>query len=460
MVNGQFEFWRESLNKPKSLQLSQLGSETRTKLVKRHISLTFVYKTLAIGLSFLLVPLTINYLNIEQYGIWMTLLSVMSWVAFFDIGLGNGLRNKLADAVAVNDIKLAKTYVSTAYIAIGFIALLLFVVLLATIPVVDWNKIFNTSSVSNSELLKLVVSVSFFFLFNFVLSLCKQMFYAYQEASLATLGQVFLNLIALSLIYILIRYTAGRLLYLGICYGMAMVLSNLALMYCFFKKHKELIPSINCVELSRIREIGSLGVKFFIIQIAVLVIFATDNMIITQILGPAEVTPYNVVFKLFSVIAIGHGIIVTPLWSAYTEAYAKGDVKWIRNTLKKLNMLMIPIIIAVVILIVFAKDIITIWVGPEIKFSYSLVVLMGVYVTISVWSNVYAYFVNGIGKIKPQMYSAILSGIINIPLSVYFAKYLNMGISGVILGTIVSLSLFAIIGPIQSYYLLNKMANI
>jgi len=384
----------------------------------------------------------------------------MSWVAFFDIGLGNGLRNKLAEAVAVNDIRLAKTYVSTAYVAISLIALSFLVLLLAILPIVNLTKIFNTTSLDNTELLKLVFALGFFFLFNFVLSLCNQMFYAYQEASLVTLRQVLLNLIALALIYILIQYTSGKLLYLGACYGLSMVLSNLVLVYYFFKKHSEVIPSIKYIDLSKIREIGSLGVKFFIIQIAALVIFATDNMIITQILGPAEVTPYDIVFKLFSVITIGHGIIVAPLWSAYTEAYEKGDIEWIRNTLKKLNMLMIPIIVSVLILVVFARDIINIWVGPEIKFSYSLVVFMGMYAVISVWSNVYAYFVNGIGKIKPQLYSSIIAGIINIPLSIYFAKSLSMGISGVILGTIVSLSLFAIIGPIQSYYFLNKIVDI
>ena len=165
------------MNKMQSLYVSQIDSTARTKEVKRHISLTFVYKALAIGLSFLLVPLTINYLNIEQYGIWMTLLSVMSWVAFFDIGLGNGLRNKLAEAVAVNDIKLAKIYVSTAYIAISFIALLFLVILLAILPVINWTKVFNTTSLNNAELLKLVFVVGFFFLFNFVLSLCNLKYY-------------------------------------------------------------------------------------------------------------------------------------------------------------------------------------------------------------------------------------------------------------------------------------------
>ena len=446
----------KQLNNPQVSEVAYFDSAIRTKAVKLHISLTFLYKVLAIGLSYLLVPLTINYLNIEQYGIWMTLLSVMSWVAFFDIGLGNGLRNKLAEALAVNNIKLARTYVSTAYIAVGFIALIFFGILISLLPFTPWNKVFNTVSLSNTELSSVVFVVGFFFLLNFVLSLCNPMFYAYQEASLATMRQVLLNLLALIAIYILIHYSSGSLLYLGICYGLSMVLSNLLLMFYFFKKHNAVIPSIRYIELSKIREISSLGIKFFIIQMAVLVIFATDNMIITQVLGPAEVTPYNVVFKLFSIIAIGHGIIVGPLWSAYTDAYAKTDIRWIRDTLRKTIMILIPIIISVLFLILFARDIINIWVGTNINFPDSLVIFMGIYTVIRIWNSSYSSLLNGIGRIKFQMYSAIIGGLINIPISVYFAKYLQMGMSGVILGTIVSLSFFAIIGPIESYYILNK----
>jgi len=444
------------LNRLQSTDVSYYDSAARTKVVKFHISLTFLYKALAIGLSYLLVPLTINYLNIEQYGIWMTLLSIMSWVAFFDIGLGNGMRNKLAEALAMNNIRLAKTYVSTGYIAVSFIALIFFVMLLSMLAFAPWNKIFNTTSVSNTELLKVVFVVGFFFLFNFILSLCNQIFYAYQNASLASMGQLLLNLFALIAIYLLINYTSGRLLFLGICYGLSMVSSNIVLTYYFYKRHKEIIPSMGYVDLRKIKEIGSLGLKFFIIQIAVLVIFATDNMIITQVLGPEQVTPYNVVFKLFSIITVIHGIILTPLWSAFTEAYAKGDINWIRNTLKTLNMLMIPIVAAVVILIIFARDIINVWIGSDIRFPHLLVLLMGTFTVISVWNNIYAFFVNAIGRIKPQMYSAILGGLINIPLSIYFAKYLNLGINGVILGTIISLCFFAVIGPMQTHFILEK----
>ncbi len=429
---------------------------SRTDVVKHHITLTFVFNIIALGLSFVLVPLTVNYLDVEKYGIWMTLLSVLSWATFFDIGLGNGMKNKLAEALAANNIKSAKEYISTTYIVIILIALALFLILLCVLPFVNFNKIFNTEIISNNELARVIFAIGIFFLFNFILSLCNQIFYAYQKASLASLNHLLLNLFAVISTYFLIHFTFGRLLYLAISYGGSMVLASFLLTYYFFKKHPEVKPSIKYINLSKTRELISLGVKFFIIQIAVLIIVTTDNIIITQVLGPAEVTPYNIVYKLFSIVPFGWSILVGPLWSAYTEAYKKKDIKWIQNTIKKLNILIVPTIIFTLVLIVFAKNIINIWVGYDIKYSQSLVILMGIYALINAWNGIYATFVNGIGRINPQLCTAIIGGIINIPISIYFAKSLNMGSSGVILGTIISLAIFSIIGPIQTYYILKN----
>lgn len=443
------------------VKLATFDSTARTKAVKLHVSITFVYRALAIGLSLLLVPLTIDYLGIEQFGVWMVILSVMTWITFFDIGLGHGLRNKLAEALATNNISLARKYVSTACLAISLIALTFFVILAFAVPFAPWDAIFNTTAISSSELASVVFVIGFFVLLNFVLSLSNQIFFAYQKASFAALQPVLLNFFVLVAVLVLTHHAPGNLFYLAFFYGLSMTLSSLLLVSYFVKKHSEIVPSVKYIDLSKIKDVTSLGVKFFIIQIATLIIFATDNMIITQVLGPEYVTPYAVVFKLFSVITIGHTILVTPLWSAYTDAYAKGDIRWIRSVLKKLNLLMIPVVIVVLLLVLFARDIISIWVGPEIEISNLLVILMGVFVVVSVWSNIYAYFVNGIGQVKPQLFSSIVAALINIPLSVYFAEFLGMGLSGVILGTIASLSLFAIIGPIQTYFILksNNLTN-
>lgn len=440
-------------------KIADIDGKSRTKIVGFNISLTFLYRALATGFSLLLVPLMIDYLGVEGYGIWVTLLSVMAWVTVFSTGLGNGLRNKLAESLAVDNIELARVYLSTGLIALCFISLLILLILISVAPFLDLTKIFNTNSLTNSELLRIVLVVGFFFVLNNLLFLNQYVHLAYQKAALTMLVTLFMNFFAVVFIFFLIRFTQGSLLYLGICYGLSMVMANLILISYSLKKHNEILPSLKFFRLDKIREIAHLGGKFFVISAASIIMLTTDSIIITQVLGPAEVTPYFVVYKLFSVILIGQAILFIPLWSAYTDAFLKGDYKWIKDILRKLLFLMVPMTIGVILLIIFARDIINIWVGPNIIYPNMLVVLMGVYTIIFYWNNVYAYFLSGAGKIELQMYSSIIAGLVNIPLSIYLAKNMGMGLNGVILGSIISLCVFAIIGPVQTYYILNKSSN-
>lgn len=436
--------------------LIKLIKNYKISKIKINIILTFLFKILALSISFILVPITINYLNVELYGIWLVIISIMSWVTFFDIGLGNGLRNKLAESIAKGDKNLAKRYVSTAYATISVIVFFILINFLLVLPFINLNKIFNTHSISNIELMKVFSVVVFFFLLNFILSLSNQVFYAYQESALISIGQFFFNLFTLLTVCVLTYLEHGNLFYLGISYGFSMLISNLLVNCYFFKKHKDIFPSIKYIDPNKINDLLTLGIKFFVIQIAVLVIFTTDNIIISYILGPEHVTSYNVVFRLFSIVSIIHGIILTPFWSAFTDAYVKGNILWIKRTLIKLNLLIIPLSIMVVILIFFNRDLINIWIGHEIIYSDSLVLLMGIYTIINIWNNTYSYFLNGAGKIEIQLFISIIGALINIPLSIYFAKFLNMGTSGIILGTICSLSIFAIIGPVQTFNIIKN----
>jgi len=431
------------------------NSENRNKNLKLNVMLSTIYKVMGIGINFLLIPLTINYLDVIQYGIWVTLLSVMSWINFFDIGLGNGLRNKVAEAISINDNKSVKAYISTAYAVIGFIALTFLVGLFIGVPLINWTKVFNTSIIDNHELVKLVLVVSSFFLCNFILSLINQVFYAYQKSAIVGLGQLINNCLAIVLVYILINSTSGSLVYLGISYSIATLLTNILLtVYCFYT-YNETVPSIKYIDKTKIKDIGNLGIKFFIVQIAVIIIFSTANIIITQVLGPEHVTAYNIAFRLFGVISMAHAILLTPLWSAYTEAYQKNDIVWIKRTLQKLNLLMVPTILCALGIALFSQKIVKVWIGDNISFPPYLIEFMALYTIISCWNNIYAYFLNGISKVTIQMYLAIIGALINIPISIYFAKELNMGSSGVILGTSISLILFSIIGPVQTYYILK-----
>lgn len=59
----------------------------------------FLFKGLGIGLSFISIPIMLKYLDKNNYGLWILILSITSWIYTFDIGIGNGLKNRLAETL-------------------------------------------------------------------------------------------------------------------------------------------------------------------------------------------------------------------------------------------------------------------------------------------------------------------------------------------------------------------------
>src|ERR1043165_1990343 len=102
----------------------------RTLKAKKNVAISFLLKGISILIGFVLIPMTINYVNPTQYGIWLTLSSIISWFSFFDIGLGNGLKNKVAQANALGDFTQARIYISTTYAILAIISSCAFVLFL------------------------------------------------------------------------------------------------------------------------------------------------------------------------------------------------------------------------------------------------------------------------------------------------------------------------------------------
>lgn len=433
--------------------------EARSLNAKKNIIVSFVLSGMSILVSFLLVPLTLEYLNPTKYGIWLTLSSIIGWLSFFDIGLGNGLRNKLTEALALNDINLAKTYVSTAYATITIIMIVLYIVFLVTLPLLNWSYIFNVPIETVNDLSDVILVVFTFFSLRFIVKIIGVIFIADQLPAFNNLFEFFGGALSLIAISIITKFSKGSLLYISFVYSIAPVLVlTLSTFYFFKKKYRAIKPSFSKIDFNKFKDLAGLGINFFILQIAVIIIFSTDNMIITQVLSPAAVTPYNISFKYFSMPIMIFSIVVTPFWSAYTDAHAKGDLAWIKKSTNRLSQTWILIFAMVIVMLLASQDFYKFWVGNDIQIPTLLSILMGIFAIISTWNSIFAAFLNGLGKIKLQIYYSLFGMIINIPLSVFFAKSMNLGSSGVILATCICLSFGAILGPLQYHKLVNNKA--
>ena len=120
--------------------------DRRSANVVRNSFISGILKIATLACSLLMVPVTIDYLNQENYGIWMAMTSILYWFVFLDVGLGNGLRNYLAEAISRNDMLSARSYISTAFIMLSGISVVLAFVFIPLVYVFDLNEVFRTTS--------------------------------------------------------------------------------------------------------------------------------------------------------------------------------------------------------------------------------------------------------------------------------------------------------------------------
>ena len=442
------------------LNFFNLENSSRSLKAKKNILFMFVFNGFNFFFNLLLVRLTLDYLGKTEYGIWLTLSSILTWFNYLDFGLGNGLRNKLAEALAKNDLHSARIYVSTTYAIFSSIILLLIIAFVIIYRFIDWLEIFKAPAYLESELNTLVLLSIIFFLAQFVLRLLTFIINADQRTALNGFFSFSINLLTVFLVYLLLKIAPPSILLLGAgSTFIPVIVFVFASFIIFNKKYKTLSPSLTSVKFSSLKDLLGLGAQFFIIQIAALIIFATDNLIITQLFGPADVTVYNIAYKYFNYIPIVFFVILTPMWSAYTEAYIKDDIDWIRNAVNKILKVWILLSILIIVMIAAANWVYDIWLNSKIEVPLLLTILMGLFAIVSNWNNIFAYFINGVGIIRLQLYNSIFVAIINIPLSIYFAKNLGMGISGVIAATCVCVGIGAIWSPIQYTKIVNKKAT-
>lgn len=441
--------------------LEKVGvKSSRTKNIIKHLLISFLYKGGAVLSNFLLVPLTIEYLDTENYGVWLTITSFISWLSFLDIGLGNGLRNKFAEAKANNNLELVKGYISSAYYSIFILSSFLFIVFFAINNFIDWTLFFNSSSKLRSDLSFLMPIVVGFFCIQLIVKLIVSIYLADQNHSVQVKIQFITQAILLFIVWQLTKTDNSSLLVFGTLFSCIPVVVLLIFnVFAFSNKYKAIKPSFKYFNKKYLKDVMGIGVNFFIIQVAAIILFSTDNFIISQLFSPEEVVPYNIAFKYFSILTMLYTMIVAPYWSSFTQAFTLKDFEWIKKSVKNILKIWFIVPILLIIMLLLEDWFYNIWIGEKVIVPLSLSISMALFVLLFTFNMVFTQFINGVGKIKIQLITAITSMIINIPLSILFANFFNMGTTGVIIATCVSMSYAAVLRPMQYYKIINNKAK-
>ena len=432
----------------------------RTVKAKKNILGLFALQGINILIGLLLVPITLGYLDETKYGIWITLTSVINWAAIFNVGLGNGLRNKLAESIALNKMQLARKYVSTTYFLIAGIFGVIFIIFSIFNPYIPWDKILNTTSNLKEELIILTYIVFGFFSLKMVLQLIGAIYNAYQRPAMVNGYQTIGRIITLISVLIIVKGNGNSLLKLGFVLSVMPVLAFFSANFVGYTSTFKLIkPGFKFIDLKYSKDLIGLSAKFFLLQISGIILYTTDNLIITQLFSPAEVTPYQIAHKYFGILLMFFMIIVTPFWSAITDAYTKKEFSWIRKSIKNLIKIWILVLIGLIIMLFISQFVYKFWIGDKTQIPFSLSMYWAIFIAVQSLNAIFVHFINGTGFIKLQMLVGGIAAVFNIPLSIIFAKSLGMGVNGVILATIVTQLITLILVYIQYNKIINNRAS-
>lgn len=432
--------------------------DSNTALVKKNIVGSFILKIVSIIISFQVVPLTIDFVNPTQYGIWLTLSSLMSWFFFFDIGLTNGFRNRFAEAKAKGKIRLARIYVSTTYAALFILYILMLIIVLPINMFVDWSDILKVDSSYKVELCKVFMIMVSCLGLNIVAQVFSTLVTADQRPVLASFIHVVGQAVAFMIIFILVHtVSTGNLLYLAFIFsGVPVIVLIIASIYFYYSRYYFYRPSFAYIRFRYVKNILGIGGKFFVITTSMLFIFQLMNVIISRVLGPETVTEYNIAYKYFNVLFMAAILVLNPFWSAFTDAYTRGDYEWMRRMFRKLEYMWLLSVPIIILMYFCAPWFYQFWIKDAVTVSTPVNISVAIYVSLLMLANVYMYLINGIGKVHIQLFIYLIFAIIAYPMMTLACR--RWGIPGLLAIPTLVYVFQALLGRIQLLKILRNEA--
>ena len=434
-------------------------SSNRSSLLKKNIFASFVIKGWSAIIVLLLVPATLHCLGEYKNGIWLTISSLLLWIDNMDIGLGNGLRNKIAEYMAQGESERIRSLISSTFAMLSCIIIPIMFVLLLLIMVGDPYYVFNATPDKAPHLDKVLMVTVILVCTSFIFKLIGNFYMGLQLPAVSNLLIALGQTIALIGTYIVLWSGSHSLMLIALVNTAAPLLVYLLTYpYTFLYKYPHLRPSLRLINFKEAKAVINMGVQFFIMQISGVILFMTSNILISNLFSPAMVTPYQITYRYFSILLVIFTVICMPFWNATTDAYQRNDMDWIRNAARKLRLMTVGILICLIVMIMFSNTVYTIWIDRQTAIDIKMTIVMAVYIFILIYSMRYSYFINGIGKLRLQLIFTTIAAIVFIPLAYQTTQWTHDIIWFMIVMCLVNIP-GLIVNRIQFYKLINGKAK-
>jgi O-antigen/teichoic acid export membrane protein len=381
-------------------------------------------KGLAMAVMLLSVNWTISYLGSERFGIWMTIASFGSMLTFLDLGVGNALVNHIAEHGAQDKPLELEKSISGGLGFLGLIGVTVTVLLLLLAALLPWAaviKVTDPQLVFETRCSALLFALLFgLYLFT---SGIQRVFWGLQRAFEGHFVAAISSLLAIIALWVAAKSKANVTILLAATLGIQSLAGLPLLILLFLRKQVSIrdMRKSTRIEGSELLRAGSL---FLVLQIGTMIGWGADSLIISSTLGATSVVVYAVTQKLFQFVTQPLATVNAPLWGAYSDARARGDKQFIRQTLWRSMMLTLVIAALSVFLISSLSEwLVFYWTDGAITVPRPFTYAFAVLVIFESCGNAFAMFLNGMQIVRQQVIVVILFCLLTLPLKIIGVNY-------------------------------------
>jgi O-antigen/teichoic acid export membrane protein len=429
--------------KPFDLATPEGRAAERHRRVALTAAASALAKVVSVGTALISVPLTLHYLGVERFGVWMTISSLIAMLAFADFGIANGVLSAVAEAHGRNDRAALQRIVSSGFFMLTAIAAGLLVLFAVAYAHVSWHAVFNVQSeLARAEAGPALAVFVACFACAIPLAVVQRVQMGLQQGFLASLWQCIGSLCALGGVLLAISLQGGLPWLVLALAGAPLMAALLNSLHFYLRSRPDLRPRLALFGAADAKRLARSGALFFVLQVTVAVAYTSDSIVIAQLLGASAVAEYAVPEKLFGLITLAMSMVLAPLWPAYGEAIARRDSAWVQQTLKRSLVTALGLsIVAAVGLLFMAPALLRLWVGAAIEPPLGLLAALAVWKVVEAGGNALAMFLNGAHVIGMQVAVALATAIAAIGLKVLLIPH--WGISGAVWATVIAYVMMA-----------------
>ena len=197
----------------------------------------------------------------------------------------------------------------------------------------------------------------------------------------------------------------------------------------------------NRFKFDKIKEYLSFSWHMAKSQIASLLQFESDRIILGIFTNPITVTYYHVGERIHYILRRMVSQVFSSLLPLLSERYAESDNKYIKKALFDGSRIMVLLWFPIILVLIFnTKEILRLWLGSEYTFLNTFAALFLAPYLITIPQGILTNSLIAKGSIKKYMNFRIIAAGTNVLLSIIFVQF--YGIWGVLIGTLVQVVIF------------------